>query len=75
MSCHERPRMLDGRPSMMSEAPMLMTWRPPASAAVRATLRFSVDLYSPRASPSTGTLIFESAVVEAALAVYNRGIN
>lgn len=62
ISCHERPRMLAGRPSIMSRAPILTTCKPAASAAVRAALRFSVDLYRPKGSAPGGTLTLASAV-------------
>ena len=61
MSCQDNPRMLAGLPSMISEAPMLTTWSPAASAAASAALRFSVALYSPTGSGPDGTLILESA--------------
>ena len=44
MSCHDRPRILAGRPSMISAAPIFTTCSPASSAANRATLRFSVAL-------------------------------
>lgn len=61
MSCQVSPRMLAGRPWMMSEAPMFTTWRPPASAACRATLRFSFDRYRLRGSSPVAVLISASA--------------
>lgn len=61
MSCHVSPRMLAGRPWIMSVAPMLTTCKPPASAASRAMLRFSFDLYRLRGSSSVGVLISASA--------------
>lgn len=61
MSCQVSPRMLAGRPWIISVAPMLTTCRPPASAASRAMLRFSFDLYRLRGSSSVGVLISASA--------------
>lgn len=64
MSCHVSPRMLAGRPWMMSVAPMLTTCRPWFSAASRATFRFSLALYRLRGS-SVGVLMLVSAAQRA----------